>query len=90
MPCFQLTDSLHISMELGCFLAGVMISAQSADVKETVEKYMSPLKDFLSVIFFASIGVCSVQQSKYVLLVVYRLRCYALRSINCLVFLMCL
>ena len=54
---FQFTDALHVSMEIGCFFAGVMISAQSDDVTNSVHKVMIPIKDFLSVIFFASIGL---------------------------------
>ena len=43
-------------MELGCFIAGVTISAQGHDIAERVEHINQPLKDFLSCIFFASIG----------------------------------
>ena len=43
-------------MELGCFIAGVTISAQGYDTAEKVETIIQPLKDFLSCIFFASIG----------------------------------
>ena len=45
-------------MELGCFLAGVIISAQDHELADEVEHLIEPVKDFLSVIFFASIGMC--------------------------------
>ena len=44
-------------MELGCFLAGVVISAQGHGLGEEIENMMQPLKDFLAAIFFSSIGV---------------------------------
>lgn len=43
-------------MELGCFLAGVIISAQGHGLGEEIENLIQPLKDFLSAIFFSSIG----------------------------------
>ncbi len=53
---FQMTDYLQISMELGCFLAGVMISGQGPAVSEQIEHTVQPVKDFLGCIFFCSIG----------------------------------
>lgn len=47
---------LRVSMELGCFLAGVVLSAQGPAVSEQVESLIQPVKDFLGVLFFASIG----------------------------------
>ena len=44
-------------MELGCFLAGVMVSAQGKHIVERVEEMIQPLKDFLAALFFASIGM---------------------------------
>ncbi len=44
-------------MEVGCFLAGVMISAQGHHVADQVENLIQPLKDVLASIFFASIGL---------------------------------
>lgn len=43
-------------MELGCFLAGIVISAQGHGLGDEVENLIQPLKDFLSAIFFGSIG----------------------------------
>ncbi len=43
-------------MELGCFLAGVMISGQGPAVSEQIEHTVQPVKDFLGCIFFCSIG----------------------------------
>ena len=51
---------LEISMEVGCFLAGVMISAQGHLVAEQVESLIQPLKDFLACLFFASIGMLAL------------------------------
>ena len=45
-----------MSMELGCFLAGVMISAQGNGLSEQIEHIIQPIKDFLGCIFFVSIG----------------------------------
>ena len=47
-------------MELGCFVAGVMVSAQGHAVTEEVENLITPVKDFLACIFFASIGKSSL------------------------------
>ncbi|KAK2167766.1 hypothetical protein LSH36_24g05021 [Paralvinella palmiformis] len=53
----KITEYVGISMELGCFLAGVIISAQDHELADEVEHLIEPVKDFLSVIFFASIGL---------------------------------
>lgn len=45
-----------MSMELGCFLAGVMISGQGPLLAEQIEHIVQPIKDFLGCIFFVSIG----------------------------------
>ncbi|XP_057162943.1 transmembrane and coiled-coil domain-containing protein 3 isoform X9 [Ursus arctos] len=51
------TELLDISMELGCFLAGALISSQGHMVTEEVVSYIEPIRDFLVIIFFASIGL---------------------------------
>ena len=43
-------------MELGCFLAGALISSQGHMVTEEIVSYIEPIRDFLVIIFFASIG----------------------------------
>ena len=43
-------------MELGCFLAGAMISGQGFGLAEQIEHIIQPIKDFLGCIFFVSIG----------------------------------
>ena len=43
-------------MELGCFLAGAMISGQGLGLAEQIEHIIQPIKDFLGCIFFVSIG----------------------------------
>ena len=43
-------------MELGCFLAGSIISAGGDKLSHKVESLISPIKDFLSALFFAAIG----------------------------------
>lgn len=45
-------------MELGCFLAGALMSSQGHMVTEEVVSYIEPIRDFLAIIFFASIGEC--------------------------------
>lgn len=52
----QLTDYLAVSMELGCFIAGVMVSAQGHGITDAVDTLITPVKDVLACIFFASIG----------------------------------
>ncbi|XP_069904651.1 transmembrane and coiled-coil domain-containing protein 3 isoform X8 [Oryctolagus cuniculus] len=51
------TELLDVSMELGCFLAGALISSQGHAVTEEITAYMEPVRDFLAIIFFASIGL---------------------------------
>lgn len=51
------TELLDVSMELGCFLAGALISSQGHAVTEEISAYMEPVRDFLAIIFFASIGL---------------------------------
>lgn len=43
-------------MELGCFLAGALISSQGHIVTEEITSCIEPIRDFLAIIFFASIG----------------------------------
>ena len=45
-------------MELGCFLAGSIISAGGDNMASKVEHLVTPIKDFLSSIFFTAIGKC--------------------------------
>ncbi|XP_007642785.1 transmembrane and coiled-coil domain-containing protein 3 isoform X6 [Cricetulus griseus] len=49
------TELLDVSMELGCFLAGALISSQGHVVTEEIMAYIEPIRDFLAIIFFASI-----------------------------------
>uniref|UniRef100_A0A8D1VDU5 Cation/H+ exchanger transmembrane domain-containing protein n=1 Tax=Sus scrofa TaxID=9823 RepID=A0A8D1VDU5_PIG len=51
------TELLDVSMELGCFLAGALISSQGHMVADEVLSYVEPVRDFLAIIFFASIGL---------------------------------
>ncbi|XP_070539001.1 transmembrane and coiled-coil domain-containing protein 3-like isoform X2 [Ptychodera flava] len=54
----MVTDLLGISMELGCFLAGVIISSQShSNMAEEVSVLTEPVRDFFACLFFASIGL---------------------------------
>lgn len=55
-PPPQVTELLDVSMELGCFLAGALISSQGHMVTEEIVSYIEPIRDFLAIIFFASIG----------------------------------
>ncbi|XP_077153061.1 transmembrane and coiled-coil domain-containing protein 3 isoform X2 [Ranitomeya variabilis] len=52
-----LTELLDVSMELGCFLAGALISSQGHMVTEEIMLCIEPIRDFLAIIFFASIGL---------------------------------
>lgn len=52
-----ITELLDVSMELGCFLAGALISSQGHMVTEEVMSCIEPIRDFLAIIFFASIGL---------------------------------
>ncbi|XP_003413676.2 transmembrane and coiled-coil domain-containing protein 3 isoform X2 [Loxodonta africana] len=52
-----ITELLDVSMELGCFLAGALISSQGHMVTEEIMSYIEPIRDFLAIIFFASIGL---------------------------------
>lgn len=52
----QLTEFLDVSMELGCFLAGALLSSQGHMVTAEVTGVIEPIRDFLAIIFFASIG----------------------------------
>uniref|UniRef100_A0A4W4FP46 Cation/H+ exchanger transmembrane domain-containing protein n=1 Tax=Electrophorus electricus TaxID=8005 RepID=A0A4W4FP46_ELEEL len=51
------TELLDISMELGCFLAGAVLSSQGSMVTSEVTSCVEPIRDFLAIIFFASIGL---------------------------------
>ncbi|XP_043747734.1 transmembrane and coiled-coil domain-containing protein 3 [Cervus elaphus] len=51
------TELLDVSMELGCFLAGALVSSQGHAVAEEVVSYVEPVRDFLAIVFFASIGL---------------------------------
>ncbi|XP_036687423.1 transmembrane and coiled-coil domain-containing protein 3 isoform X3 [Balaenoptera musculus] len=51
------TELLDVSMELGCFLAGALVSSQGHVVAEEVVSYVEPVRDFLAIVFFASIGL---------------------------------
>ncbi|XP_048815818.1 transmembrane and coiled-coil domain-containing protein 3 isoform X1 [Tympanuchus pallidicinctus] len=52
-----ITELLDVSMELGCFLAGALISSQGHMVTEEIMTCIEPIRDFLAIIFFASIGL---------------------------------
>ncbi|XP_037384563.1 transmembrane and coiled-coil domain-containing protein 3 isoform X2 [Talpa occidentalis] len=51
------TELLAVSMELGCFLAGALLSSQGHLVAEEVLSCVEPIRDFLAILFFASIGL---------------------------------
>nr|XP_057944558.1 transmembrane and coiled-coil domain-containing protein 3 isoform X1 [Doryrhamphus excisus]XP_057944559.1 transmembrane and coiled-coil domain-containing protein 3 isoform X1 [Doryrhamphus excisus]XP_057944560.1 transmembrane and coiled-coil domain-containing protein 3 isoform X1 [Doryrhamphus excisus]XP_057944561.1 transmembrane and coiled-coil domain-containing protein 3 isoform X1 [Doryrhamphus excisus]XP_057944562.1 transmembrane and coiled-coil domain-containing protein 3 isoform X1 [Do len=53
----SVTEFLGISMELGCFLAGTLLSSQGHMVTTEVMGCFEPIQDFLAIIFFASIGL---------------------------------
>ncbi|XP_072236870.1 transmembrane and coiled-coil domain-containing protein 3 [Leuresthes tenuis] len=51
------TEFMDVSMELGCFLAGALLSSQGHMVTAEVLGCIEPIRDFLAIIFFASIGL---------------------------------
>ncbi|XP_030636017.1 transmembrane and coiled-coil domain-containing protein 3 [Chanos chanos] len=51
------TEFLDVSMELGCFVAGALLSSQGHMVTSEVMSCIEPIRDFLAIIFFASIGL---------------------------------
>ncbi|KAI1899683.1 hypothetical protein AGOR_G00064300 [Albula goreensis] len=51
------TELMDVSMELGCFLAGAVLSSQGHMVTGEVMSCIEPIRDFLAIIFFASIGL---------------------------------
>ncbi|XP_006639365.2 transmembrane and coiled-coil domain-containing protein 3 [Lepisosteus oculatus] len=53
----SVTDFLDVSMELGCFLAGALFSSQGHLLTTEVMSCIEPIRDFLAIIFFASIGL---------------------------------
>ncbi|KAM3877164.1 transmembrane and coiled-coil domain-containing protein 3 [Diretmus argenteus] len=53
----MVTEFLDISMELGCFLGGALLSSQGHMVTTEVMGCIEPIRDFLAIIFFASIGL---------------------------------
>ncbi|XP_053172795.1 transmembrane and coiled-coil domain-containing protein 3 isoform X2 [Scomber japonicus] len=53
----SITEFLDVSMELGCFLAGALLSTQGHMVTTEVMGCIEPIRDFLAIIFFASIGL---------------------------------
>ncbi|KAF7252535.1 Transmembrane and coiled-coil domain-containing protein 3 [Varanus komodoensis] len=53
----MITEVLDVSMELGCFLAGALISSQGHMITEEIMSCIEPIRDFLAIIFFASIGL---------------------------------
>ncbi|XP_033096132.1 transmembrane and coiled-coil domain-containing protein 3-like isoform X2 [Anneissia japonica] len=53
----MITNLFGISMELGCFLAGAILSTQGHSLVDEIQHLVEPLKDFFAALFFASIGL---------------------------------
>lgn len=53
----MITDSLGLSMELGCFLAGAMLSTLGHSQIEELSTMVDPVRDIFACLFFASIGL---------------------------------
>lgn len=78
-------------MELGCFLAGALISSQGHMVTEEIMSYIEPIRDFLVIIFFASIGnlpclrqdVCGDFCSLFMYRFLFMQRCAAIKIGMC-------
>ena len=47
---------LGISMELGCFLAGVILSSMGHSVADEIRELIEPIRDFFAALFFGAIG----------------------------------
>ncbi|XP_065644632.1 transmembrane and coiled-coil domain-containing protein 3 isoform X3 [Hydra vulgaris] len=52
----MITEYFGISMELGCYLCGAVMSSMGEKTIHQVTNILEPLKIFFSVLFFASIG----------------------------------
>lgn len=53
--CFQCSDKLGLSLELGSFAAGVMIS--TTDLAEHTLEQIEPIRNLFAALFLASIGM---------------------------------
>lgn len=51
------TEYLNVSMELGCFFAGLLISLHSSTLAEEVSEVVRPVRDLFGCLFFAAIGL---------------------------------
>eukprot|EP00794_Sanderia_malayensis_P010629 gene10629-11754_t len=51
------TDHLGISMELGCFICGAVISSQGEQICKQATIFTESIRDFFSCLFFTSIGL---------------------------------
>lgn len=52
----HITQAQGVSLELGCFVAGLSVSCFPSSIVSQIEKPISNLRDFFSCFFFASIG----------------------------------
>ncbi|XP_038050621.1 transmembrane and coiled-coil domain-containing protein 3-like isoform X1 [Patiria miniata] len=53
----MITDLLGVSMELGCFLAGVILSSLGHATAEDIRGLVEPIRDFFAALFFGAIGL---------------------------------
>ncbi|XP_022093461.1 transmembrane and coiled-coil domain-containing protein 3-like isoform X2 [Acanthaster planci] len=53
----MITDLLGVSMELGCFLAGVILSSMGHATAEEIRGLVEPIRDFFAALFFGAIGL---------------------------------
>ncbi|XP_071798584.1 transmembrane and coiled-coil domain-containing protein 3-like [Asterias amurensis] len=53
----MITEMLGISMELGCFLAGVILSSMGHSVADEIRELIEPIRDFFAALFFGAIGL---------------------------------
>jgi len=56
MTMLKLTEYLGLSMELGCFIAGLMISIHPEQAEHTVE-IVEPIRDMFACVFFVTMGL---------------------------------
>jgi len=53
----QVSDQAGISIELGCFLAGLAISSRGQSLAQDIRVLVEPVRNFLMCYFFSSAGI---------------------------------
>ncbi|XP_022255438.1 transmembrane and coiled-coil domain-containing protein 3-like isoform X1 [Limulus polyphemus] len=53
----MVTDTFKISMELGCFISGVVLTSLSHPLVEEIITIVQPVRDIFACLFFATVGL---------------------------------